>query len=82
MSAKQILTPRQLQVLKRIAEGQERKEIAAALGISLKTVEYHIDGRGRGPHGDDRTIYQRLGTTNVAILTQWALKHGVAQWVV
>lgn len=33
------LTPRQLQVLRHIAEGHRMKEIAASLGISVRTVE-------------------------------------------
>ncbi|MEW6232021.1 MAG: response regulator transcription factor [Chloroflexota bacterium] len=36
------LTPRELEVLKLIAEGQCNKEIAAALGLSEKTVKNHI----------------------------------------
>lgn len=82
MSAQEILTPRQLQVIKLIAEGKNRKEIAGELGLSLKTVEYHLNGCERGRYSPDRAILQRLGTTNVAILTQWALKHGIARWVV
>src|SRR5712692_1391555 len=35
------LTPRQREVLQLVAEGRSRKEIATALGISVKTVEFH-----------------------------------------
>ena len=35
------LTSREREVLQRIAEGQTTKEIAAALGLSIKTVESH-----------------------------------------
>jgi len=35
------LTPRQCEVLKKIAEGRNTKEIAADLNLSPKTVEYH-----------------------------------------
>jgi two-component system NarL family response regulator len=36
------LTPRQLDILKRVAQGQGYKEIAAALGITKRTVQYHV----------------------------------------
>ena len=35
------LTPRQREVLQLVAEGRSRKEIAAVLNISVKTVEFH-----------------------------------------
>jgi DNA-binding NarL/FixJ family response regulator len=35
------LTPRELQVLKLVAEGKDNKEIAAVLGNSRRTVEIH-----------------------------------------
>jgi DNA-binding NarL/FixJ family response regulator len=35
------LTPRQLEVLKLLALGHSAKEIASALSISTRTVEYH-----------------------------------------
>jgi DNA-binding NarL/FixJ family response regulator len=37
------LTPRELQVLRLIAEGQSNKEIARALGISEHTVKFHVN---------------------------------------
>ncbi len=36
-----VLTPRQLQVLRLMAEGRSRKEIAAIVEISIRTVEFH-----------------------------------------
>jgi len=35
------LTPRQTEVVQHLAEGKANKEVAAALGISVKTVEAH-----------------------------------------
>jgi DNA-binding NarL/FixJ family response regulator len=36
------LTPRQLEILRRLADGDGDKQIAAALGASVFTVRYHI----------------------------------------
>jgi len=40
-SAKATLTPREVQVVRRVAEGKRAKEIGRELGISTKTVEAH-----------------------------------------
>jgi DNA-binding NarL/FixJ family response regulator len=61
------LTPRQREVLQLVAEGRAAKEIAAALRISVKTVEFHKSG-----------IMQRLGIYSTAELTRYALDHGIA----
>ena len=37
------LTPRELQVLRLLADGQSNKEIARALGISEHTVKFHVN---------------------------------------
>lgn len=36
------LTPKELEILKRIAEDKTNSEISVELGISKRTVEYHI----------------------------------------
>jgi two-component system NarL family response regulator len=36
------LTPRQLEILSLIAKGRTNKEIASALGISERTVKFHV----------------------------------------
>ena len=53
--------------LQLIAEGKSVKEIAAALNISAKTVEFH-----RG------SIAEVLGLRPVAELTRYALQHGIS----
>jgi len=73
-----LLSTRQLQVLKLAAEGKTRKESALILGLSPKTVEYLFNG-DRGRYAG---IYDKLGTNSLAVLTQWALKNGIAEWVV
>lgn len=62
------LTPRQREVLQMIAEGKSTKEIAAALSLSPKTVEFHRGG-----------IAEILGLSSVADLTRYALHHGITQ---
>lgn len=60
------LTPRQREVLQLVAEGRIAKEIAAALNISVKTVEFH-----------KTSISQILGLRTTAELTRYALEHGI-----
>lgn len=62
----QELTPRQLEVLVRIARGFSTKEIAYDLGLSPKTVEAH---RAR--------LMERLGIDDVAGLTLYAVRKGL-----
>jgi len=60
------LTPRQREVLQRIAEGRSTKEIAFDLGLSPKTVEIHR-----------RQIMERLRIHDVASLVRFALRAGL-----
>jgi DNA-binding NarL/FixJ family response regulator len=60
------LTPRQREVLKRIAEGRSTKEIAFELNLSVKTVETHR-----------AQIMERLGIRDVAGLVRYAMRAGL-----
>src|SRR6187402_425348 len=60
------LTPRQRETLQLIAEGYSTKEIAFALGVSVKTVETHR-----------AQMKERLGIYNVAGLVRYALRIGL-----
>jgi DNA-binding NarL/FixJ family response regulator len=60
------LTPRQREVLKRMAEGSSTKEIAFDLGLSVKTVETHR-----------AQIMERLGIRDVAGLVRYAMRTGL-----
>lgn len=60
------LTLRQREVLQLVAEGQTVKEIAATLGISPKTVEFH-----------KTQIMEQLDLYTTADLTKYALTHGL-----
>jgi DNA-binding NarL/FixJ family response regulator len=61
-----VLSTRELDVLKRIAEGQTTKEIAFALGVSSKTVETHR-----------LHLLDKLGIKSVAELTKYAVREGL-----
>lgn len=60
------LTSRQRQVLQLIAQGCIAKEIAARLGISVRTAEFHRV-----------SIMQKLALHTTAQLTRYALEHGI-----
>jgi DNA-binding NarL/FixJ family response regulator len=60
------LTPRQVQVLRLIAEGHAGKSIARLLNISPKTVEYH-----------KALLMKQLDLHTTAELTRYAIKHGL-----
>jgi DNA-binding NarL/FixJ family response regulator len=51
----ELLTPRELEVIRRIQEGLKNKAIAAQLNISEATVNYHIKNIVGKLHANDRT---------------------------
>jgi DNA-binding NarL/FixJ family response regulator len=60
------LTPREREVLQLIAEGQKTKQVAATLGISLKTAESH------------RThLMKKLDIHDTAGLVRYAVRRGI-----
>ena len=63
-----VLTGRQRQVLRLIAEGCIAKEIAARLGISVRTAEFHRV-----------SIMQKLNLHTTAQLTRFALEAGIIE---
>jgi DNA-binding NarL/FixJ family response regulator len=63
-----VLTPRELQVLKLIAEAHTSKEIAQELVISVKTVERHR-----------QNILFKLGMNDRVELTRYAIRRGLSQ---
>ena len=60
------LTPRQREVLQLAAEGQSAKQIAATLGVSPRTVEFH-----------KYLAMETLGLHTNAELIHFAIKHGL-----
>ncbi len=63
-----ILTPREEQITKLIAEGNSAKEIAASLMISAKTVDRHR-----------ANILQKLGMRDRLELTRYAIRTGLVE---
>ena len=62
------LAPRELQVLRLVAEGKTSKEIAVLLDLGLQTVRSYR-----------KTMMKKLGVNNVAGLTQLALGAGLTR---
>jgi DNA-binding NarL/FixJ family response regulator len=60
------LSPRELQVLRLVAEGKTSKDIAVLLDLGLQTVRSYR-----------KTMMKKLGVNNVAGLTQLALASGI-----
>ncbi len=65
-SEQSILTVRELQVVRLVAEGLSSREIAEHLSISVKTVDTHR-----------ANIMEKLGVHNSAELTKYAIRRGI-----
>jgi DNA-binding NarL/FixJ family response regulator len=62
----QRVTPREREVLRRVAEGESNQKIAIALRVSIKTIEKH---RAR--------LMRKLDLRNASALTVFAVRHGL-----
>ena len=60
------LTARQVEVLRLIGSGQTNDDIAASLGITVRTVRFHRS-----------EIERKLGISGTPALTQYAIVHGI-----
>ncbi|HEY4311084.1 MAG TPA: helix-turn-helix transcriptional regulator [Pirellulales bacterium] len=60
------LTGREREVLARIAVGMTSKEIAASLGVSLRTINTHREH-----------LAKKLNTSSVAGMVRYAIEHDV-----
>jgi ATP/maltotriose-dependent transcriptional regulator MalT len=68
--ARELLTPREREVVRLVAQGRSNDAIAAELVLSVRTVERHVEN-----------IYDKIGVsgrTARAAATAWALSHGLA----
>lgn len=61
------LTPRESAVLQHLARGRSNKQIAAALGVSERTVKFHVS-----------TLFTKLGATNRTEAVTRAIQAGLA----
>jgi DNA-binding NarL/FixJ family response regulator len=59
-------TPREIEIIRLLAEGKSNKEIASQLGIAVRTVETH---RAK--------IMLKLGLHSLAELIHYAMRHGI-----
>jgi DNA-binding NarL/FixJ family response regulator len=66
IQALSVLTPREIEVLKLVAEGSTSQEIADQLVLSVKTVQAHR-----------ANIMEKLGLRDVAHLVRFAIHHGL-----
>ena len=64
----ELLTPRELEVLKLIAEGHNSKEIATTLVLSIKTIESHR-----------ANLLHKLGMRDRVDLTRYAIRRGLIE---
>lgn len=64
--APSVLTSREVEVLQLLAEGKTSKEIAAVLGVSVKTVDTHR-----------QNLMAKLDLHSIAELTKFAIKEGI-----
>lgn len=63
-----ILSQREREVLRYLAQGENTKSIASLLQVSPKTIETHR-----------QHIMRKLGTNNVAALARYAIRHGLTR---
>ena len=63
------LSEREAEVLAMLARGFQTKEVARALGISVKTADRHI-----------QNAYRKIGVSTRAAATLFAMEHGLVVW--
>ena len=63
------LTDREAEVVGMLARGLQTKQVARALGISIKTADRHV-----------QNAYSKIGVSTRAAATVFAMQHGLAAW--
>ncbi len=63
------LTDREAEVVGLLARGLQTKQVARALGISVKTADRHI-----------QNAYGKIGVSTRAAAALFAMQHGLATW--
>lgn len=67
-SRRSTITPRQIEILKLLAEGQSKKDIARNLRVAVKTVDCHCD-----------TMMKRLNLHDRVALTRYAVREDLIE---
>jgi DNA-binding NarL/FixJ family response regulator len=63
------LTEREAEVVAMLARGLQTKQVARALGISVKTADRHV-----------QNAYGKIGVSTRAAATLFAMEHGLVAW--
>ncbi len=63
------LTEREVEVIALLARGLQTKQVARALGISVKTADRHV-----------QNAYAKIGVSTRAAATLFAMEHGLTTW--
>jgi HD-GYP domain-containing protein (c-di-GMP phosphodiesterase class II) len=63
------LTEREVEVVTMLARGLQTKQVARALGISVKTADRHV-----------QNAYGKIGVSTRAAATLFAMEHGLVAW--
>ena len=63
------LSEREAEVVAMLARGQQTKQVAQALGISVKTADRHV-----------QNAYRKIGVSTRAAATLFAMEHGLVAW--
>jgi HD-GYP domain-containing protein (c-di-GMP phosphodiesterase class II) len=63
------LTEREAEVVAMLARGLQTKQVARALGISVKTADHHV-----------QNAYRKIGVSSRAAATLFAMEHGLVAW--
>jgi HD-GYP domain-containing protein (c-di-GMP phosphodiesterase class II) len=63
------LTEREAEVVAMLARGLQTKQVARALGISVKTADRHV-----------QNAYRKIGVATRAAATLFAMEHGLVAW--
>lgn len=64
------LTRREVEVLELVSRGMTNRAVARTLWVTSETVKFHLSN-----------VYRKLGVSNRAEASQWALDNGVAERV-
>lgn len=70
------ITQRQFEIVRGLALGKPRKQLASELGITCHTVDFHIHGNGAT---NQIGLKKRLGFSDLARITHWAIMNKIVK---